>query len=110
MANKKTIEITLLHENGEEKTHKAGKIMARTTHQIMKMYAKEERGELDGFDMLNEMLDIVADAIFKHDKEVTVDALLDGIESDQIMGVLNETIMVAMGLDEDDLKEAEEGK
>jgi len=110
MAKKKQIEIKLLREDGTETTHKAGKIMARTTHQIMKMYAKEERGELDGFDMLNEMLEIVADAIFKHDKDVTVDSLLDGIESDEIMGVLNEVIMTAMGIDEDDIKQAEEGK
>ena len=56
------------------------------------------------------MIDLVANSIFKRVEEVTEDAILDGIEGDKLTDVLQEVIMGAMGISEEDIKEAEEGK
>ena len=46
MANKST-QIKLYNEEGKLETHKSGKIMARATRDIMKMYAEMERKRIE---------------------------------------------------------------
>lgn len=119
MANTST-QIKLYNEEGKLETHKSGKIMARATRDIMKMYAEMEReGQMSGdsdFDPVKEyegmenMLDLVANSIFAKNDKVTEDTILDGVDSDKLIEVLNQCIMDAMGVNEDDVQEAQEGK
>lgn len=106
----KNVEITLIKEDGTEKTYKSGRIMARTTHAIMKMYAEQEKNELSDIDMIDRMLEVTADHIFKNEDEVTVDSILDGVPSDEIMELLPNIMMDVMGVDEQDVIDAQEGK
>lgn len=116
MARKKQVSIKLENEQGEVKEYKAGKIMARTTRDIMKMYSQfeqvDEKGNpvLDEVEQIDLMIDLVADSIFRRVDEITPDAILDGVESDKLADVLQDCIMTAMGMDEEDVKAAEEGK
>lgn len=116
MARKKQITIKLEDAQGEVKEYKAGKIMARTTRDAMKMYSQFEQVDEKGNPVLSEveqidlMIELVADSIFRREDEVTYDAILDGVESDKLTDVLQECIMNAMGISEEDVKEAEEGK
>lgn len=108
--------IKLEDEKGKVKTHKAGKIMARTTRDAMKMYSKLEETDKNGnpvvsdAESLDMMIELVANSIFKRNDEVTFDTILDGIPADEIAGTLQEVIMSAMGITEDDVEEAQEGK
>lgn len=119
MANKST-QIKLYNEEGKLETHKSGKIMARATRDIMKMYAEMERnGQMNedaDFDPVQEyesmerMLELVANSIFAKNDKVTEDTILDGVESDKLIETLNKCIMEAMGIDDADVEEAKEGK
>lgn len=112
----KEVTIKLEDEKGKVKEHKAGKIMARTTRDAMKMYSKLEEVDKDGNPVVSEaesfdmMIDLVANSIFKRNDEVTEDTILDGVPSDEITTVLQETIMAAMGISDEDVEEAKEGK
>ncbi|MDN6569856.1 MAG: hypothetical protein L0L22_02560 [Staphylococcus equorum] len=116
MAAKKQVSIKLENQEGKLVEYKAGKIMARTTRDAMKMYSEMEQVDKDGNPVLSEieqldmMIDLVADSIFKRVDEVTPEAILDGIEGDKLTDVLQNTIMGAMGITEEDIQEAEEGK
>lgn len=116
MAAKKQVSIKLENQEGKLVEYKAGKIMARTTRDAMKMYSEMEQVDKDGNPVLSEieqldmMIDLVADSIFKRVDEVTPEAILDGIEGDKLTNVLQNTIMGAMGITEEDIQEAEEGK
>lgn len=116
MAAKKQVTIKLENAEGKLEEYKAGKIMARTTRDAMKMYSQMEQVDEKGLPVLSEieqldlMIDLVANSIFKRVEEVTEDAILDGIEGDKLTDVLQEVIMGAMGISEEDIKEAEEGK
>ena len=112
----KEVLIKLEDEKGKVQEHKAGKIMARTTRDAIKMYAKLEETDKDGnpvvtdaesFDM---MIDLVANSIFKKNDEVTEDTILDGVPSDEITEVLQDIIMTVMGISEKDVEQANEGK
>lgn len=112
----KEVTIKLENENGVEETFKAGKIMARTTRDAMKMYSKMEQVDEKGNPVLKDdesldmMLELVADSIFKRVPQVTVDTILDGVVADELTDVLQDVIMAAMGIEEDDVKEVKEGK
>lgn len=116
MAAKKQVSIKLENLEGKVVDHKAGKIMARTTRDAMKMYSLMEEVDENGLPKLSEieqldlMIDLVANSIFKRVDAVTEDAILDGIEGDKLTDVLQEVIMGAMGITEEDIQEAEEGK
>lgn len=116
MAAKKQVSIKLENQEGKLVEYKAGKIMARTTRDAMKMYSEMEQVDKDGNPVLSEieqldmMIELVADSIFKRVDEVTPEAILDGIEGDKLTDVLQNTIMGAMGITEEDIQEAEEGK
>lgn len=113
---KKQIAITLENEQGEKVTYKAGKIMARVTRSAMKMYSEfekvDEKGnpELSEIEQIDMMLELIADDIFSRVPEVTVDSILDGVEADKLSEVLQDVIMRAMGIEPEDVAEAEEGK
>lgn len=100
----------VLEINGEEKTFVADKPKARVTHRIMKMYSLEEKGELDSLEMFDELIDIVANHIFAKEEEVTEDAILDGLDADAALETLNGIIMNIMGISEEDVAAANEGK
>lgn len=108
--------IKLENDKGKVVEYKAGKTMARTTRDIMSMYAKFEKVDEKGnqtiteVEMIDMMIDVVANSIFKRVPAVTVDAILDGVEADQLDVVLQDVIMSAMGIEETDVEEAEEGK
>ncbi|AWY02943.1 hypothetical protein [Staphylococcus phage VB-SauS-SA2] len=116
MAAKKQVSIKLENLEGKVVDYKAGKIMARTTRDAMKMYSLMEEVDENGLPKLSEieqldlMIDLVANSIFKRVDAVTEDAILDGIEGDKLTDVLQEVIMGAMGITEEDIQEAEEGK
>lgn len=116
MAAKKQVSIKLENQEGKLVEYKAGKIMARTTRDAMKMYSEMEQVDKDGnpvlseIEQLDKMIELVADSIFKRVDEVTPEAILDGIEGDKLTDVLQTTIMGAMGITEEDIQEAEEGK
>ena len=116
MAAKKQVSIKLENQEGKLVEYKAGKIMARTTRDAMKMYSEMEQVDKDGnpvlseIEQLDKMIELVADSIFKRVDEVTPEAILDGIEGDKLTDVLQATIMGAMGITEEDIQEAEEGK
>lgn len=116
MARKKQVSIKIENAQGEVKEYKAGKIMARTTRDAMKMYSKfeqvDEKGNpvLDEVEQIDLMIELVADSIFRREEEVTADAILDGVESDKLTDVLQECIMGAMGISDEDVQEAQEGK
>lgn len=116
MAAKKQVSIKLENQEGKLVEYKAGKIMARTTRDAMKMYSDMEQVDKDGnpvlseIEQLDKMIELVADSIFKRVDEVTPEAILDGIEGDKLTDVLQATIMGAMGITEEDIQEAEEGK
>src|SRR5699024_939142 len=106
----KNVEITLIKEDGTEETYKSGRIMARTTHAIMKMYAEQEKNELSDIDMIDRMLEVTADHIFKNEKEDTVDSILDGVPSDEIMELLPSIKMIDRDIDEQDVIDAQKRK
>ena len=112
----KAVTIKLEDENGKVKTHKAGKIMARTTRDAMKMYSKLEETDKDGNPLVSDaesldmMIELVANSIFKRNDEVTFDTILDGIPADEIANTLQEVIMNAMGISEEDIQDANDGK
>lgn len=116
MAAKKQVSIKLENQEGKLVEYKAGKIMARTTRDAMKMYSDMEQVDKDGnpvlseIEQLDKMIELVADSIFKRVDEVTPETILDGIEGDKLTDVLQNTIMGAMGITEEDIQEAEEGK
>lgn len=116
MAAKKQATIKIENAEGKVVEYKAGKIMARTNRDAMKMYSEMEQVDKDGNPVLSEveqldaMIDLVANSIFKREEAVTPDAILDGIEADKLTDVLQDVIMTAMGVTEEDVKEAEEGK
>ena len=116
MAAKKQVSIKLENAEGKVVEYKAGKIMARTTRDAMKMYSEMEQVDdkgnpvLSEIDQLDMMIELVTDSIFKRVEEVTPEAILDGVEGDKLTDVLQGVIMGAMGISEEDIKEAEEGK
>lgn len=116
MAAKKQVSIKLENQEGKLVEYKAGKIMARTTRDAMKMYSEMEQVDKDGNPVLSEieqldlMIDLVANSIFKRVEEVTPEAILDGIEGDKLTDVLQDVIMGAMGITDEDIEAAEEGK
>ncbi len=71
MAAKKQVTIKLENAEGKVVEYKAGKIMARTTRDAMKMYSEMEQVDKDGNPVLSEieqldlMIDLVANSIFK---------------------------------------------
>ena len=71
---------------------------------------KDGNPKLSELEQLDLMIDLVADSIFKRVEEVTPEAILDGIEGDKLTDVLQEVIMGAMGITEEDIEAAEEGK
>ena len=76
MAAKKQVTIKLENQEGKVVEYKAGKIMARTTRDAMKMYSEMEQVDKDGNPKLSEieqldmMIDLVANSIFKRVEEV----------------------------------------
>lgn len=112
----KEVTIKLEDEKGKVQEYKAGKIMARTTRDAMKMYSKLEEVDKNGNPVVSEaesfdmMIDLVANSIFKKNDEVTEDTILDGLTSDEVATVLQEVIMSAMGISDEDVEEAKEGK
>src|SRR5699024_12179890 len=86
MAAKKQVSIKLENAEGKVVEYKAGKIMARTTRDAMKMYSEMEQVDKDGnpelseIEQLDMMIDLVADSIFKRVEEVTPEAILDRSE------------------------------
>lgn len=112
----KEVTIKLEDEKGKVQEYKAGKIMARTTRDAMKMYSKLEEVDKNGNPVVSEaesfdmMIDLVANSIFKKNDEVTEDTILDGLTSDEVATVLQEVIMSAMGIPDEDVEEAKEGK
>lgn len=112
----KEVTIKLEDEKGKVQEYKAGKIMARTTRDVMKMYSKLEEVDKNGNPVVSEaesfdmMIDLVANSIFKKNDEVTEDTILDGLTSDEVATVLQEVIMSAMGISDEDVEEAKEGK
>ena len=112
----KEVTIKLEDEKGKVQEYKAGKIMARTTRDAMKMYSKLEEVDKNGNPVISEaesfdmMIDLVANSIFKKNDEVTEDTILDGLTSDEVATVLQEVIMSAMGISDEDVEEAKEGK
>lgn len=117
---KKSTQIKLYNKEGKLETHKSGKIMARATRDIMKMYAEMERegqmstdaefNPVNEYESMEKMLDLVANSIFANNDEVTEDTILDGLESDKLIETLNQCIMEAMGIDEEEVEKAQEGK
>lgn len=112
----KEVTIKLEDEKGKVQEYKAGKIMARTTRDAMKMYSKLEEVDKNGNPVVSEaesfdmMIDLVANSIFKKNDKVTEDTILDGLTSDEVATVLQEVIMSAMGISDEDVEEAKEGK
>ena len=112
----KEVTIKLEDEKGKVQEYKAGKIMARTTRDAMKMYSKLEEVDKNGNPVVSEaesfdmMIDLVANSMFKKNDEVTEDTILDGLTSDEVATVLQEVIMSAMGISDEDVEEAKEGK
>src|SRR5699024_12371422 len=98
MAAKKQVSIKLENAEGKVVEYKAGKIMARTTRDAMKMYSEMEQVDKDGNPVLSEieqldlMIDLVANSIFKRVEEVTPEAILDGSEGDKLTDVLQDAI------------------
>lgn len=116
MAKKKQVKIKLENAQGEVQEYKSGKIMARVTRDAMKMYSEFEQVDENGKPKLSEleqidlMVELVADSIFRKVEEVTFDTILDGVESDKLTEVLQDCIMGAMGVTDEEVKEAQEGK
>src|SRR5699024_6843969 len=104
MAAKKQVSIKLENAEGKVVEYKAGKIMARTTRDAMKMYSEMEQVDKDGKpkiskkEQLDMMIDLVANLIFKSVEEITTEAILDWIEGDKLTEVLQKIIMGAMGI------------
>lgn len=104
------IQIKLENEQGKKVTYTAKKVKARVVFNAMKLFSNFEKEDYNEAQGVEDMLTLVADDIFRGVDEVTVDSILDGLESDELVETLNDVIAKAMGYSDEDVKEATEGK
>jgi ribosomal protein S17E len=98
------LRIELRNEAGKKVVHEQGFISGRRVRVALEMQDEFERNvDMSQTEQLDKMLEFVADTF--DDNDVTVDAILDGTESKNLMNVLSGVIDEVMGKEKEQPKE-----
>jgi len=92
------VQLILENEKEEKVVFEKTKIKARAVRKAIEASRKMQDENADMGDQLDALIEFTIDLF--NDKKVTEDAILDGLESDQIFQTLNGIWMKVMGVDE----------